>query len=382
MSEVPVRKDIKCAAKAPINRIKLVISDFHLSAGKWLTDGRRNPLEDFHQDDRFFEMLDHYSGGQYETNEVELIINGDFFDPLAVATNSSEFPAEVTEDEAVRKFEHISEAHPTVFEALKRFLKREKWITFLWGNHDAALLWPRVQEYLSLTLGAGEAERLRFLPGPYEFDGIRVEHGHQHEVIHHFDTKNLFLERRHGCQNTRILNLPFGSFFVHGFLNRLKLRRSYINQVQPFRLYLKIAFYLEPVFVVVNGLRIAWFFVKMRLITHPMRFARLKKTLLILLEVWRRPSLERSAGRFLHRDWADGIRIVIMGHDHQATHRIFSSGKEYVNTGTWTPITSLNMATLGHRTLRTYALIEYVENVPRVSLKVWNGPRAFAEDFI
>ena len=37
MSEVPVRKDIKCAAKAPINRIKLVISDFHLSAGKWLT---------------------------------------------------------------------------------------------------------------------------------------------------------------------------------------------------------------------------------------------------------------------------------------------------------------------------------------------------------
>jgi UDP-2,3-diacylglucosamine pyrophosphatase LpxH len=111
--------------KASADRIKLVISDFHLSAGKWLPDGRRNPLEDFHQDDRLSELLDHYGGGQYENIDVELIINGDFFDPLAMTTNSSEFPAEVTEAAAVRTFQRISEAHPTVFEALSAFSARE-----------------------------------------------------------------------------------------------------------------------------------------------------------------------------------------------------------------------------------------------------------------
>lgn len=57
-------------------KIKLVISDFHLSRGRWLADGRRNPLEDFHQDGRFKEFLEYYSTG--------MIINGDFFDPLNV----------------------------------------------------------------------------------------------------------------------------------------------------------------------------------------------------------------------------------------------------------------------------------------------------------
>src|SRR6185312_6549304 len=71
------------AAPAP-KKIKLVISDFHLSRGKWLENGRRNPLEDFHQDERFKEFLEYYSTGKYKDYDVELIINGDFFDPLAV----------------------------------------------------------------------------------------------------------------------------------------------------------------------------------------------------------------------------------------------------------------------------------------------------------
>ena len=67
-----------------MQKLKLVISDFHLSRGNWLPDGRRNPLEDFHQDQRLFEMLDHYSSGPHADSDVELIVNGDFFDPLAV----------------------------------------------------------------------------------------------------------------------------------------------------------------------------------------------------------------------------------------------------------------------------------------------------------
>src|SRR4051794_15060514 len=96
-----------------IPKIKLVISDFHLSRGKWLKNGRRNPLEDFHQDDRFQEFLDYYSTGIYAATEVELIVNGDFFDPLAVIplprpdgkVMPLEYPLEVEEPAAVEKFQ-------------------------------------------------------------------------------------------------------------------------------------------------------------------------------------------------------------------------------------------------------------------------------------
>src|SRR6476660_7164303 len=101
-------------------KIKIVVSDFHLSRGKWLENGRRNPLEDFHQDERFEELLNHYSTGIYSDADVELIINGDFFDPLAViplpgpngALPPLEYPLEVEEPAAIQKISIILEGHP------------------------------------------------------------------------------------------------------------------------------------------------------------------------------------------------------------------------------------------------------------------------------
>src|SRR6202023_3223394 len=93
-------------------RIKLVISDFHLSRGKWLKNGRQNPLEDFHQDEKFCEFLEYYSTKDYQDTEVELIVNGDFFDPLAIIPLPGptgkfprlEYPLEVEEPAALDKF--------------------------------------------------------------------------------------------------------------------------------------------------------------------------------------------------------------------------------------------------------------------------------------
>jgi UDP-2,3-diacylglucosamine pyrophosphatase LpxH len=130
---------------------------------------------------------------------------------------------------------------------------------------------------------------------------------------------------------------------------------------------------------------VAWFFVKMRFITHPMRFARFRKTLVLIAEAFHRPSLEDVAERLLTGSGAEELPYdtLIMGHNHQATTRIFPGGKQYINTGTWTPVTSLDMSTLGHRVLRTYALIEYLDGEPRprASLKIWNGSPQIAEDF-
>ena len=319
------------------------------------------------------------------------MINGDFFDPLAVIPiprageklRALDYPSEVEEDSAVQKFKEILEAHPITMKGLRLFLQREKRITFRWGNHDAALLWPKVQELIRQELAPNHPQRVEFQQEPYIFDRICIDHGHQYEYLNQFDEKNIFIQRKTPRGVKIIQNLPFGSFFVLGFINRIKLERSYINQVQPFRLYLRFALLIEPMFFFMNGLRAAWFFIKMRFITHPMRFARIRKTFFLLLEVIHRPSLEKVAERFFTSDQSDSLEFdtLIMGHDHQAKMRIFPGGRQYINTGTWIPITSLDMSTLGRKILRTYALIEYKNHKAIATLKIWNGYPHITEDF-
>jgi len=64
-------------------KLVLVISDLHLGAGKQLR-GRRNLLEDFHFDNELIDFLNYHSSDEYENKPVELVINGDFLDFLAV----------------------------------------------------------------------------------------------------------------------------------------------------------------------------------------------------------------------------------------------------------------------------------------------------------
>ncbi len=372
-------------------KLKLVISDCHLSRGKWLKNGRRNPLEDFHEDERLKELLEYYSTDIHADADVEFIVNGDFFDFLAIipALNSKgklpalEYPLEVEESAAMDKILTILSGHPITFDAFQAFLKRGKKLVFRWGNHDAAILWPEVQRLIRERLSPPKPEQLEFQQHPYIFDRICIEHGHQYETLNKFDENNIFIERQTSQGIKKIQNLPFGSFFVLGFLNRIKLQRSYINQVQPFRLYVRMALLMEPMFFFINGLASAWFFIKMRFITHPMRFARFRKTLLLILEVFHRPSLEEIVEGFFSAPEADLLPYdtIIMGHNHVAANRTFPGGKQYINTGTWIPITSLDMSNLGHHIQRTYALIEYVDGKARASLKIWHGKPHVSDDF-
>ena len=102
-----------------------------------------------------------------------------------------------------------------------------------------------------------------------------------------------------------------------------------------------------------------------------------------MIEAFSRPSLEGVAETLFTSSQADALPYdtIIMGHNHQATVRVFPGGKQYINTGTWTPITSLELANLGHRVLRTYALIEIVEGKARATLKIWNGRSQICDDF-
>lgn len=353
--------------------VKIIVSDCHLGTGAVLPDGGINPLEDFRKDDKFVEFLEFYSDPGLD---VELIINGDFFDMLMARTNVH-IPYEILEPVAVHKMRRILRGHPKVIDALKKFIEGGRKVKMIWGNHDAGLWWPGVQAEIHKTI----SPKLEILLTDYTFDGIRIEHGQQYEIMHHFDVDNMFLKAR----GRTILNYPFGSFFVGGFLTRLKLRRSYVSQVVPFSKFIRWGLIFDFWFTLIHGIRACWFFVKMRFIYHPYRFARISKTIRILHELFDRPRFASLAPEILKKY---GAQVLIMGHNHQPDHRHFADGSQYVNTGTWTDVTSFDPGSLGRLSRPTYAHIEYPEGVspgtgttPQVTLRVWRGRHHEWEQF-
>ncbi|MGZ3672052.1 MAG: hypothetical protein ACXWR4_19165, partial [Bdellovibrionota bacterium] len=101
------------APASPPRKIKVVTSDMHLSAGRFV-DGLPNPYEDFFFDHEFCEFLDYFSTGIYGDGcEVELILNGDVLDFLNVQVQG-EWVDVVTSDIAVEKLVNILDGHREV----------------------------------------------------------------------------------------------------------------------------------------------------------------------------------------------------------------------------------------------------------------------------
>lgn len=356
------------AHSLPPDSLKIVVSDFHLGKGHYLPDGLPNLMEDFHQDEQFAEMLRYYSVGEGRrgARDVELVINGDFLDYLTVDV-SGKYPDAMFESMALEATQLICEGHPIVMEALREFAATDGCsIRYQLGNHDPAVVWPAVQKCLNEHMGP-----LSFSFDAYEFEDVRIEHGHQREVMHQFDTNQFVLPAGPLGRKEPIINFPFGCFFVTQFVTQLRHKRHYIGQVVPFRLYLRWAFWNDFWFAVSQGLGVIMFFIKMRIIRHPTRYSRITKTLMILGEIFKPPQLEVIARKLLQ---TGRFRVLIMGHNHEAAMRIFPSGGQYLNSGTWTEFTSFDPSMLGRHLIRSYVLLERCGQQPwRASLRQWVG---------
>ena len=355
--------------------LKIVISDFHLGKGRYLPNGLPNRMEEFQQDDKLAEMLAYYSvgPGRAAADEVELVINGDFIDYLAVDV-SGKYPDAMFESVAVEATELVIKAHPVAFDGLRAFANTPGCrIRYSLGNHDPAIAWPAVQAVFNQALAANVA----FTFDAYEFDDVRIEHGHQREVIHQFDTTQLILPVGPVGRKEPIINFPFGCFFVTGFVNKLREQRHYITQVVPFRLYLRWAFINDFWFAFKNGFGVIAFFIKMRFIRHPTRFSKFSKTLRILGEIFHPPQFELLAAKVLEKA---PYRVLIMGHNHEACLRTFPHGKQYANSGTWSEFTSFEPGLLGRHLVRSYVILEREDDQPwRVGLKQWFGKQSVEE---
>lgn len=356
-------------AQQKFDRAKIVISDCHLAAGRFF-EGRFNPHEDFHYDEEMAAMFDYFSFGLYSENEkgpveVELVINGDFLDYLNVPY-FGEFEEAITEEVALYKTEAIFKGHPKVMEAIRRFSSKPgKKVTYLIGNHDAELCFEKVRERITREWDAegrypspnvkvvGEVDRLE-----YHEHGLEIHHGNQFEAIHELDFEQPFIER--SGTGEKILNLPWGSFYVLKIINRLKWERESIDKIRPVKFFVFIGLILDPIFTLKFVFLSMFYFLKTRISFQSRKLSGWKNTMNILKQETRFfLDLEREARQFL--DQSPKVRTVLFGHTHRPMHKVYGDGKQYLNTGTWTRMVDFDWKILGNPFRRSFALLHLID---------------------
>ncbi len=350
-----------------MKKVKLVVSDFHLGKGLYFKDGTKNILEDFVYDREFSEFLHHYCSGEYKDAEVELILNGDILNLLQMDAYGIHTHL-VTERIIVRALKRIIEGHPEFFSALRRFagIPGHK-VSFVIGNHDAGMLFPKAKEEFSRAVGSEVA----FHDVAYRFDGIHVEHGQQYERFHRIDMERPFISR--GLPEP-VLNMPWGSLFVAVLLPRIKQSMPHIDKVRPFSAFLVWAALNRLIWGVQTLVQVARFILHTVLFKTKYQIRRgARSTFALLKEIQIYPSFDKIAFRILDEN-AD-VFTVIFGHTHVLRYRQYRGGKQYINEGTWNEVTNLDLGEYGTRTRLSYASVEYQDagRKPLVRLKEWKG---------
>jgi UDP-2,3-diacylglucosamine pyrophosphatase LpxH len=352
--------------------IRLVVSDFHLGTGN--PRGQFNPLEDFHEGERFVELLEHYTSGQYARHEVELILNGDIFDLLKVPLEGT-YPDKVTEEMAARKLELALDGHPLFCDAIVRFLEHPGTrLVYLPGNHDIELLLPQVQEELLERCAPGDlAEKVTFITRSdtyYLPEGIQIRHGHQLESMNSFDYRNILLHRPGGPP---VIDFPWGSLFSLKVIQPFKTERFHLDQVRPFKRYILYGLFFDTWFTVRILSKFVYYFFQTRFFETWRRQANFWATLRMLREEFGWVSHFDELVETLMRR-SRGVDIIITGHSHQPRIKQLPDGRLYLNSGTWTHMISLDIHRIGQRPGLTYVTIEYDDDGrPQANLMRWRG---------
>lgn len=363
-----------------MERIKVIISDCHLSGGR-IFEGALNPHEDFHFDEEMVEFIRHFSQGEYgERNgqpvDVELFINGDFFDFLNVPYEG-EFEDIITEEIAVHKVQAMIQGHPRVMAALREFaFKPGKRITYMIGNHDADLFFPKVREIITRAWdphGAFPSQKVELIADKDRVrweGGVEVHHGNQFEAMHVLNFEKPLLDT---SSDKPVLNIPWGSFYVLKIVNRMKMEREYLDKVRPIRLFIFVSLLFDPWFTIRYLFLSGFYFLKTRFIYSPKRRSSIKVTAKILKEQSTNVLLDLEAEARLLLDENTDINTVIFGHTHKPMQKIWPDGKQYINTGTWTKMINLDLRNLGRQFALTFALVRIADGQAACELRQWNG---------
>ncbi len=359
----------------PSERFKIVVSDCHLSAGRHF-EGNLNPHEDFHFDDEMVDLLEHFSTGAYGDGvEVEFFIAGDFFDFLNVPY-LGEFDDAVTEEISLYKCEAIIKGHPKVMSAIRKFAGLPgKRVSYLIGNHDADLFFPKIRERITREWdpqGEFPSAKVKLIADTDRVDfgaGVEVHHGNQFEASNAISFESPLLSH---FGEQPVLNLPWGSIYVMKIINRLRWEREHLDKIRPAKVFLFFGLILDPWFTLKFCFLSGYYFLLTRFPWSPRRRSTIRNTLGILKQETKIfQDLEAEARQLLTA--RTDLKTIIFGHTHRPMDRMYPDGRQYINTGTWVKMTYLDWHYIGQPFSRTFAWVRIRGDEARCELRQWVG---------
>lgn len=352
----------------------LVLSDFHLGKGKFLENGNINPLEDFDEDEKFIEFLEHYSTGTYYFTDIHLVLNGDILNLIQMDIDG-EFTHLLTEEHIEKMVNSIIKGHSLFFQHLRKFLSRpNKKISYVIGNHDIGMIYPKAQECFRRAVG----EEVEFCH-QLVTNRVHIEHGHRFEPINTVPRKNILIP---GPNDKEILNLPWASLFCIYMLPKLKEVRPYFDKVRPISLYIWWAFFHDFKFFFYMSWLVISYITRTQFRPYGKYNKNFKISLRQLSKIAIHPKYEKFAKRILAT--RPDVDLVIMGHTHITEWHRYKDGKHYFNCGTWNHVPSMNRAQHKNITNLYYVCVEVDEKkqvIKNTYLNIWQGKwRPFREE--
>jgi UDP-2,3-diacylglucosamine pyrophosphatase LpxH len=224
----------------PRTRRTVIVSDLHLGPGT--TDARFAGIEDFFSEAAWTEFL----ARQSAVGPTDLVIAGDFIEFWQIATTLHVLPKRddrvqpgtgpvLAADQtfAVTAVELVLAAHPSVFRDLGELLARgDHRVIIVAGNHDADLLWPKVQLAIARAIHPSDPGRLVFVSAAaYQHAGVYIAHGHAYDAANRFTTGHApFGRDRDGrCR----LQSSWGEIFVDQFYTEAERQIPFIDNLYP-----------------------------------------------------------------------------------------------------------------------------------------------------
>ncbi len=349
--------------KHPIKKTIIVISDIHLGAGA-IVKGQRNYLEDFHYDEQMVEFLHYYCSGEYKEREVELVINGDFFDHLAVPFVPFYDDEYWSEPAALAKLEMMLKAHREVMQALSDFAAgKKKTIVYIIGNHDAEMILESLQQRFLECFEEKDREKVRIITDNTQeympVAGVAIKHGHEYEIAHQFDPKASVFEDGKGIKH---FIPPWGSYYVIRVINKFKEERGHINAVRPIKKFIINGLIYDTLFILRFLFQTCYYFIMVRFNFLFRQNKSIKNAVAYAVnELHLFQDYEEITQEMLHK--REDLKALIVGHTHEPIFRSNADGKVFINTGTWTNMYHLDFARGRESRQLTYAQIDVKEKV-------------------
>jgi UDP-2,3-diacylglucosamine pyrophosphatase LpxH len=214
--------------------IKLIVSDLHIASGDTMLDGFG---------ERQQAALDGLlaaagrSGGNPlgEGDDVELIINGDCFDFVAVEPHDT--GGVMDAGLAVEKLRKVTAAHGPFFMTLGRFVRQPgRRITFMTGNHDIELCFAEMRAGIMEAIGMRQDDRrVYFCPtrSYRPLPDVYIEHGNAYDFWNH-DRSGFWDASGHvSTANPQVMTLPVDSRYMQHVGHPVLARYPYLTLFEP-----------------------------------------------------------------------------------------------------------------------------------------------------